>query len=336
MIKFLAAASPAALQAALSGFARTATVEAEYGDECVEGSALTMAHHGPRAGGKAPCAYTNEDCVLAGVPDRDCYCGGSGVAVDGGVCRCARREWDAVGLSHIDLDSLGGCAAILGLKPEAPAFWALAEFVDLRGPHRLSESGASAEDVARLHAFWAWSQSHRVQVPREGHADATDAVLAGVEAIRRICADDPEMLAAGAAHAAGEAALNAESFVKVEGGVILRRSPQFVNHLYAAPDGTPAAAVVALNESTGAVTVSFADQPPPGGAVAIVQGLWGSLAGGHLGIAGSPRGRAMTMGDAEDAFVATMVRLGRDVCVYCRRDTTGARDSFDCCHCGGN
>lgn len=32
-----------------------ATVEAEYGDECLEGTMATLAHHGPRANNPAPC-----------------------------------------------------------------------------------------------------------------------------------------------------------------------------------------------------------------------------------------------------------------------------------------
>jgi hypothetical protein len=90
------------------------------------------------------------------------------------------------------LDALGGCLALLGRKPEADAFWALAAHVDVRGPHRLGEAGASEGDLARLHAFWAWSAENRVFPPRDGTvADITEAVEAAGEALGRILGGDP-------------------------------------------------------------------------------------------------------------------------------------------------
>jgi hypothetical protein len=284
MTKFLMSVAPDNLTSALSAYARTATVEAEYGDECVAGSVLTMAHHGARAGQMAPCAYPN------------------GCAGDEGV--------EAVGLSHYDLDSLGGCLAILGLKPEVAGFWKLAEFVDINGAHKLGESGATPENIRRLHAFWAWSGANKVFAPRDGAVlDVTDKVATGVEVVARILADDEALLAAGDAFAATEAKLNKESFVEAEGGVVARVAPAFVNHLYTTPDGVVGMAVVTLNPLTGGVTVSFADAPKGASACAIVQALWGKEAGGHAGIAGSPRGQRMTLADFVGAVNTTRAAL---------------------------
>jgi hypothetical protein len=73
---------------------------------------------------------------------------------------------DAVGLSHIDLDALGGVLSILGKKPGPESFWALAGKVDVNGAHKLGVLGGSSEDVRRLHAWWAWSESNRCFPPR--------------------------------------------------------------------------------------------------------------------------------------------------------------------------
>ncbi len=278
---FLLSSSPDGLATALAS-RPSATVEAEYGDRMVAGSVMSMAHHGPRAGQPAPCSYPN-GC-------------GEGVEV--------------VGLSHFDLDTLGGCMALLGVKPEAPGFWAVAEFVDLNGPHKLGESGASTEDLRRLHAFWAWSSANKVFAARDGSVtDVTDKILAGAEVTAKILADDPALLAAGDAYRVAEEELNRSSFVEGSEDVLVRESGRFVNHLYTAPDGTVCAAVVGLNSTTGAITVSFADAPKGASAREIVQGLWGELAGGHAGIAGSPRDRVMTREDLAAAAEATRKAL---------------------------
>lgn len=276
-IRFVLSSNPTNLTEALVGKA-SATVEAEYGDITVAGSVLTMAHHGANAGNRAPCAYPNG---------------------------CAKGV-EIVGLSHFDLDTLGGCAAILGRKPETEIFWQLAEFVDLNGPHKLGESGAFDEDIRRLHAFWAWSEQNRVFANRDGSVlDVTDKVIEGIEVLKMIMNGDEQMLAAGDDFKAKGDKLNAESFVEFIGeDVIVRVSPNFVNHLYVAPDGEVAKVVVGFNTLHGSITVSFADAPKGVNARDIVQKLWGAEAGGHAGIAGSPRGLRMQLFDIQDTIKA--------------------------------
>ncbi|MFA7314646.1 MAG: hypothetical protein WC025_01795 [Candidatus Magasanikbacteria bacterium] len=286
VIKFLLSSNPTKLATALEG-KHSATVEAEYGDACVVGSILTMAHHGPRAGQKCPCSYEN-GCV-------------DGVEV--------------VGISHFDLDTLGGCAAIIGRKPEATTFWQLAEFIDLNGAHKLNEGiekiGATPDDVAKLFAFWAWSRNFRVFPNRDGSvSDVTDKVIEGCNTLEKIMNGDADLMKAGAVYKDAEGKLNADSLVEAKDGVVVRISPQFTNHLYSLPDGKAHLAVVAYTTTTGAVTVSFADAPPKGkSAREIVQSLWGELAGGHAGIAGSPRDRRMSLVDFTEAVEATRAAL---------------------------
>lgn len=269
--------NPTVLSAAIEG-KTSATVEAEYGSVTVKGSALTFAHHGANAGQPCPCSYPN--MVAEGM------------------------NIEVVGLSHLDLDSIGGALAILGLKPEAPSFWALAEFVDLRGAHRLPQAKASEADVARLYAWWAWAKG----LPRPAFAkpgeppppaqDVTSAVLAAGETLAKIVAGDEDLLAKGAKFRAEEVALNKKSLKATYGSVLVRSSTEFTNHLYTPVGGETAKAVVAFNEKFRSVTLSFEGPETGLNACSLVQERWGNLAGGHAGIAGSPRGKQFTAAEA--------------------------------------
>lgn len=335
-MKILMSSSADALAAALAPYTRTATVEAEYGDRVVEGTVVTLAHHGPRKSEPCPCSDEAEE-------------------------RLRRRFFwgphvEAIGLSHLDLDALGGVAALIGKRPSDRYFWRAAELVDVRGPHRLdailrevrgwayscagayyhaecegmgivpddasetesaSRSAARVEEHVRrsLQAWWAWSRDHRVVAPRDGVADVTVQVMEALGVLRDLldvygsmasdeykarAARRKALLAAGDRLAADDAAIDAHSWVRAEGAVAVRVSDQFVNMLYNRA-GKEYRAVAAFNTATGAVTLSLAEPVAGVSCRSIVQALWGPEAGGHDGIAGSPRGRVMTRDDLDQA-----------------------------------
>jgi hypothetical protein len=286
-MKFVMSTDPERLLEYLKRSQHTATVEAEYGDVLVPGTVITMAHHGIHAGQPAPCSYPN-GCVA---PD----------AVE------------LVGLSHFDLDTIGGCMALLGTKTDTPGFWELAEFVDLNGPHKLQQSGASAENVRRLYAFWAWHQESNVRAPQDGSViDVTHMIESASLVIECICADNADYLADGDdLRVAGEV-LNAGTFIEMCDGVVLRVGSVFMNHLYSTPNGLLAEAVVAFNTVTGGITVSFADTVKGRSARVLLQSLFGVHAGGHDGIAGSPRGVRMSLADLQHTYMLTcaLIRTG--------------------------
>ena len=244
------------------------TVEAEYGGVVVEGSVLTLAHHGER--GHNPPPSTRENDRVEGC--------------------------EVVGVSHMDLDTLGGVLSVAGVKPDAPDFWRVVGFVDTRGPHRLAEANPSEETLEALNAFWAFSAENRVFPPRDGSVlDITEQVKIFAETVNRILAGDAELIEAGREFSCREAELNRNSFRSLAGGVILRESSSFANHLYTTPSGVVARAVVNWNPGEdfpgGAITMSLADPVPGVSCREIMQGLFGSEAGGHDGIAGSERGK---------------------------------------------
>ena len=262
------------------------TVEAEYGSVVIEGTRYTAAHHGGTWKGRpAPC---NDP----GIPTL-----GPGATIL---------------VSHIDLDTIGGCLRVLWGDAELfshRSFWKLAEFVDLNGPHKLGQSGASETDLERLYAFWAWSKATQTRLPRDEIADVSRVVTDAGEALRAIVIQEDEgLLAAGREFRKAEAELNQRTFVRMSGPVLVRIAEvaaEFCNHLYATPDtGEPALAVVCYNREFGSVTISIADPVPGVSCREIVQGLWGPEAGGHDGIAGGPRGQSMGERELEAAVAA--------------------------------
>jgi len=262
-----------------------ATVEAEYGSVLVEGKLLTLAHHGERAHNPAPCVATVEP-----------------------------NQVETIGLSHFDLDTLGGVMVVTkhpAAYPNHAGFWELAAFVDVNGAHRLCQAEASEEDIRALQAFWAWSTSNRYFPPRDGTAvDCTEFLQKATEVITAILDGDESLLTAGDANAVKQAELEVQSFLRWHGNVLVREADAFVNHLYE-HEGHVAQAVIAFNTKTKAITVSAENPSVPLNCCALVQELWGPEAGGHKGIAGSPRNVEMTEADFEATINATnQVLLG--------------------------
>lgn len=276
------------------------TVEAEYGSTVVEGSRYTAAHHQP-AGSPYTGSHVQPDGRRAPCCDRD-------------IPFCSEARTCLV--SHLDLDTIGGCLRAMRVElfgPEHAHFWRFAEYVDTHGPHRaeaFARDNHMRPELRRLRAWWAWSRAHLPRVPRDVVTDVSERVTEAGRALARILADDADMIAAGTAFSAAEADLAARTLVRVAGPVLVRRSAgEFVSALYSVAGGACAAGIAALDTVTGAVTLSLAAPVPGVSCREIVQGLWGPAAGGHDGIAGSPRGQTMTDADLDAATDALRAAL---------------------------
>lgn len=261
------------------------SIEAEYGSRVLEGSRFTAAHHqasGPFSSMEQPAPCNNPE-----------------------IPRLEAGE--KVVVSHLDLDTIGGVGRALGhpamTVPGTEGFWVLAEFVDLSGPHMLCPEAGSDEDQARLRAWWAWAKVHVPRSSRERIQEVSVTCTSALDFLQSLLlGNEPEAMAAGRALEAAEYNLNAESFLRLEGEVVVRESGEFVNHLYRHGGGALLAkGVAAMNSKTGAVTISLAAPIPGVSCRDIVQSLWGPEAGGHAGIAGSPRGREMGEADLDKA-----------------------------------
>jgi hypothetical protein len=288
------------------------TVEAEYGTTVVEGARYTAAHHQP-AGSK----YAGDHVTEGGRPS-PC------VDKDIPLLNPEEGAW-VVGISHVDLDTLGGVLRALPdaadiFVPAHDGFWQLAAFLDVNGAHKMALAGASKEDVERIFAWWAHTKSIP-RLPLNALTDATELVLGCLPVLRALLADDAELLEAGRAFREEQRKLNEDSFnFMIDDDVIVRVTPgerDFVNHLYVTPNGSLGAAVVSYNKHVGTITVSL-ESPIPGVSCRdVVQGLWGELAGGHAGIAGSPRGKVMLGGDVGDCVAALLEAIARSRAAHC-------------------
>jgi hypothetical protein len=292
------------------------TVEAEYGSQVWEGAVYTAAHHqstGPFAGRHITEGGRPSPCNDPEIPDL--------TRVEGRPTR--GEEGCTIGVSHIDLDTIGGCLRAVGARCMDPAyqsFWDLAEFVDVTGPHKLGLAGASEEDEARLWAFWAWKEAN---VPhyfsREEVTDVSEIVGHAIDALSDILgvrfaeaawrgeahtdeAQEPHdaLMAAGRKMKADQRALSTATAKTFVGEVVLRSSSQFVNHLYVWGVHVYRACVT-FNPDAGSITISLAEPVDGVNCCELVQSWWGPEAGGHPGIAGSPRGQELTWEDAETA-----------------------------------
>lgn len=266
MIKFYISNNPEVLDTLNC----THTVEAEYGQTVVIGSVATYAHHGARHSNPPPCLVDIDKCAEA-----------------------------TVGLSHLDLDALGACMAILGEKPDTPSFWALAGFVDLNGINKLHQYQASNEDLDRLNAWFAWSSVNKLYAPKDGSAiDCTSEVVRASYTLNKIIKGDDKLLENGRNWAKGQAELDDKTFFARVGDVVVRKSEEFVNHLYRGCKGC-----VALRYRTNSITISLDDAIDGVDCSEIAKSLWGEKAGGHKGIADSPRDYTATEDDLMRAAI---------------------------------
>lgn len=283
MTVILISNNPENLRVALGQYDRFAVVEAEYGSVEVKGSndRLTLNHH-IDATRPPPCVMRN----LAPI-DRP----------------------QAIGISHFDLDTLGGVLSLIGEKYDDQLFWETAGWVDVAGVHKLPSMPRYNRAVhIKLAAFWAWSQKNRLMAPRDGSVqDVTTFFERAADQIALILNENEYVLEEGLAFLDAEKKLVEESFkgfFTTENGlrVVFRVSGSFVNHLYYNDTGTlhPADIVVGFNTTFKSVTLSKASSEVPINCRELVRELWGPEAGGHEGIAGSPRGQEMTQANASD------------------------------------
>jgi hypothetical protein len=215
-------------------------------------------------------------------------------------------------IRQFDLNTLGGVLRT-HKGQEHPLFaekefWNLAGFVHVNGAHKLYGSGAKEVDIRRLYAWWAWAQTGLPKSPLAANADIIENVCTVLTAIFE---GDPIFLSFGDTIRKAENDLNARTFVRLDGDVIVRKAVaanDFCNHLYHTPTGEGARAVASLNTATGSVVVSL--ENPNSEQVScreLLQELWGHDAEGHKGFGESPRGEVYGTAHLEQV-VAVLVR----------------------------
>lgn len=261
-----------------------ATVEAEYGTTVIEGSKITLAHHtGKYAGMLAPCIVEEITPLENG---------------------------EIILISHINGDTIGGCLALMGCKPESKEFWDAIAYYDVHGAHHIHELPQMQQDM--LYAYLAWNAT----LPRTRYTDVTDVtevIMGALPMLTNIIQKDDTVISVGK-----EWKLKTEQAVedclvfetdKVRG---FRTDSVFCSASYYSPSQKKVIpATVSLNTKTRAITIAFEDGGKKISAVRVVQALWGKDAGGHAGIAGSPRNWNLSDEELEKKFknACTIVNL---------------------------
>ena len=150
-------------------------------------------------------------------------------------------------------------------------------------------------------AYQAYQANHRT--PRFTEiTDVTDIVLEHLGIIDRVIGGDKTLIQEGMEW-------NEETKKKIEGCLVFENdnvrvfnSPEGVfcsAAYYSEKQGKVIPSTVTRNGKFKSITVSMADGGKKVSAKELVQELWGDEAGGHPGIAGSPRGQEMTEEDME-------------------------------------
>lgn len=255
-----------------------ATVEAEYGSHTMLGELITMAHHGANSHNPAPCNW-------GPVPQ-----------IEDGV----------ILVSHLDLDTIGGVMKLLGVQPVDPEFWDAAEFIDTRGPHHTHELPEHIQD--KLNAFEAYSEPI-LRTHYDKVTDVTNQVYRLADAITDIL--EPTLsksnrykflMENGKRWAEEKDRIIEDHLVSETVNVRLFVSDGvFCSAAYYSPKlNMIIPSTVVYNMINKSITIAFSDDVNIS-ACDVAQYLWGPEAGGHKGIAGSPRGMEMEFEDAVHA-----------------------------------
>lgn len=232
-IKFYISSNPEALR----NLNPVASIEAEFGDEIVEGSKITLTHYSFGKNNRAPCVADVEEISFGNVV-----------------------------LNHFDLNILGACMKLLGYKSKLFRelfFWKSVEYIDINGPHRLFEflNDDSISDFVEdcLNAFWAWNSENNIIVNDE-LTDGTDFINSAIDVMNSIFAFDEKLIERGREWVDEQNSLNEDSFIshcKVGNyRIISRESDKFVNHLYSTLDGVVGNIIIAYNTGSNRIIIS--------------------------------------------------------------------------------
>ena len=256
----------------------SASVEAEYGDFTLCGQEVTLAHHGVNRGNICPCL--NEFKL--------------------------RNEDEAIILvSHIDMDTIGGVLSLVGGKPEiCKDFWNMVAFVDLNGPHKLQlmYSESDVFEKQAIEVLWACFKHIEENIPRFTGKDLIVDVTQVFMDMQRFLIDvsqNPDKYAEEGRNWNQKKQYEIDQYLVSENQYLrVFSAPMFANGAYYSKVlKRLVPAVVNLNTAVGSITLSFEDGGEKYNAAAIMKEHFGPEAGGHAGIAGSPRGIIYTMDD---------------------------------------
>jgi len=252
-----------------------ATVEAEYGQYVIEGKNITLAHHVEKyKNHKAPCLYPNRETT-----------------------ELAEDDEKVILISHVDLDTVGGCLAIMGKKPENESFWHGAAYIDVNGYHCARKLSITVQN--QINAYKAWYQNNAIKNDEKIY-DVTEYIQKSASVISDILLGREEYILKGRKMVNLLEEKYEEYLVYEDQNIrAFQTSGLSTISAYYSPTYMKNSLVTItfyLNHKS--IVLAFSEKGYR--ADLIVKDLWGDLAGGHESIAGSPRGRKMNQNDFEE------------------------------------
>ena len=184
----------------------------------------------------------------------------------------------------------------------APEFWQAAGYIDVNGPHHVHELDSREQD--KLNAIWAWNadqpRASRITEP----TDVTEKIHEWKNAIENAIYYETEMIQRGEEWSK-EVTKKVESCLYEEN----KNTRSFVTQdvfcsssYYSPNENRVFPNTVVFNEKFKAITVANSDGSL--NAKEFMQSMYGPDAGGHPGIAGTPRGKEMTIEDFKNTIQA--------------------------------
>ena len=243
-----------------------ATVEAEYGSFVVYGKKETLYHHvNPQ--NPCPCLYENNK----------------------------NNNISTILVSHIDLDSIGGCLALLGQKPEVcPDFWELAAYIDVNGSHNLDDAPFSNEAKVLLIAFWY--VHNKKENPRfKELTDVTETIMEYRDILSSL---ENYISEAKDWYSKSNAEVEKRLVYENENFRIFKTERLWCNSAYRSMQtGKIVPFIITYNIELKSFTVSTCLKDENIHIGNILKEIFGDKAGGHAGIGGTPRGEEFEFED---------------------------------------
>lgn len=285
MIKIILGNSAETMEQALSEHDQTATIEAVYGDKIVHGSVLTLTR-GKNRNRKCPCLFRNLDIDI-----------------------------DAIGISRVDLNTIGGLMAILEIKQInifTNIFWDVVAQIDRRGPHHIRsitwKLGVGKEIRDVLNAYYAFFEKHKTEfiAPEDGSVIEIniDPLINVLNLLLTPALSETDeyttLINDGKSWYDRKKDVEHDSFRKLEDGVLLRVSVDGnnVNNLYNHYNDVERA-IVGYDETRETITLSVESPIPRFSCIDFIINLFGVECVGNEHIAQSPCDKKMKYSDAE-------------------------------------
>jgi|WetSurMetagenome_2_1015567.scaffolds.fasta_scaffold40536_2 hypothetical protein len=256
---------------------KTATVEAVYGETILKGSIATLDHHhSDYRHLPAPCCQKVDKI----------------------------SEDVTIFISHLDRDTIGGCLALMGVKPENKDFWEAAAYIDVNGRHHMFKLPQLQQDQLN-----AWDANFPRQPRYENITHVNDIIKDALVLINDILSPCPDRILESGRIWAVKQEQKIEKCLVSEDGILrrfitgerdIKGSSVNCSAAYYSPNLKQIIpATLQWNKEYGTITLAFEDGGKQFNAVKIMQSVLGHEAGGHPGIAGSPRGKIMTVSDVQ-------------------------------------